>query len=207
MAASVLANSGRNMPEQFHFIQPLWLLALLPLAVLLWQLSRHSDTSNPWRKIVDSRLLPLLMSNQQQGKNNLPLWLLAIGWLVAVLALADPSWEQLPQPLMQTSTSRVIVLDLSRSMLAADLQPSRLLRARFKVEDILAHDDEGQTGLVVFAGDRIQRHPLNPRCRHHPRPVKGTGTGHHADPGQPCRPGTAQGSRNYCNRRAWQALR
>jgi Ca-activated chloride channel family protein len=45
-------------------------------------------------------------------------------------------------------------------MLAADLKPSRLVRARFKVEDILAHDEEGQTGLVVFAGDAFTVSPL-----------------------------------------------
>jgi Ca-activated chloride channel family protein len=46
------------MFEQFHFIQPLWLLALLPLALLLWLFSRHNDATNPWRNIVDARLLP-----------------------------------------------------------------------------------------------------------------------------------------------------
>ncbi|MGB5306892.1 MAG: VWA domain-containing protein, partial [Gammaproteobacteria bacterium] len=148
------------MPEQFHFIQPLWLLALLPLAFLLWQVSQHSSTNNPWRKVVDSRLLPLLMRDQRTGNRQFPLWLLASGWLLTVLALADPAWEQQPQPVMQTTTSRVIVLDLSRSMLAADLQPSRLLRARFKVEDILARADESQTGLVVFAGAAFSVTPL-----------------------------------------------
>jgi len=148
------------MPEQFHFIQPGWLLALLPLALLLWRISRHGSTSNPWQKIVDARLLPLLMHDQDVPRKHLPFWLLAIGGLLAVLALADPTWEQQPRPLMQTSASRVIVLDLSRSMLATDLQPSRLARARFKVEDILAHDDEGQTGLVVFAGDAFSVTPL-----------------------------------------------
>ena len=148
------------MPEQFHFIQPWWLLALLPLALLLWRVSQHGSASNPWRRIVDARLLPLLMHDQGISKNHFPLWLLAVGGLLAVLALADPTWEQQPRPLMQTSAARVIVLDLSRSMLAADLQPSRLVRARFKVEDILAQDDEGQTGLVVFAGDAFSVTPL-----------------------------------------------
>ena len=148
------------MPEQFHFIQPGWLLALLPLALLLWRVSQHSSATNPWRKIVDARLLPLLTQDQGGGKNHFPLWLLASGWLLAVLALADPTWEQQPLPLIQTSASRVIVLDLSRSMLAKDLQPSRLVRARFKVEDILSQNEEGQTGLVVFAGDAFGVTPL-----------------------------------------------
>ncbi len=148
------------MPEQFHFIQPAWLLALVPLAVLLWRIHAHAGGNSPWRKIVDPRLLPLLMGEEHPGGKHVLLWPLAIGWLLAVLALANPSWEQLPQPLMQSGSARVVVLDLSRSMLAADLQPSRLVRARFKVEDILAHDDAGQTGLVVFAGDAFSVTPL-----------------------------------------------
>ena len=148
------------MLEHFHFIQPLWLLALLPLAVTLWLISRHHQVNSPWRKLVDAQLLPLLLDRQKTQRSRIPLWLLSLGWLLAVLALADPAWEQQPQPLRQTGTSRVIVLDLSRSMLAPDLKPSRLVRARFKVEDILAYDEEGQTGLVVFAGDAFAVSPL-----------------------------------------------
>lgn len=144
----------------FHFIQPLWLLALLPLAGILWLIARHHHANNPWRKLVDAQLLPLLMDEQKTHRSKMPIWLLSVGWLLAVLALADPTWEQKPQPLRQTSSSRVLVLDLSRSMLAPDLKPSRLVRARFKVEDILAHDAEGQTGLVVFAGDAFTVSPL-----------------------------------------------
>ena len=148
------------MFEHFHFIQPWWLLSLLPLAWLLWQISHHGNNSNPWKKIVDARLLAFLMSQQQQTKHYFPVGLLAAAWLLTVLALANPTWEQQPQPVMQTSTSRVIVLDLSRSMLATDLKPSRITRARFKVEDILADNSEGQTGLVVFAGDAFSVTPL-----------------------------------------------
>ncbi len=148
------------MPEHFHFLQPLWLLALLPLALALWLISKYAPSRSPWRRLIDARLLPLLLDSDRAPRSRLPLWLLSIGWLLAVLALADPAWEQQPQPLRQTGSSRVIVLDLSRSMLATDLQPSRLVRARFKVEDILAYDAEGQTGLVVFAGDAFTVSPL-----------------------------------------------
>ncbi|MGB5453074.1 MAG: VWA domain-containing protein [Sedimenticolaceae bacterium] len=148
------------MVEHFHFIQPLWLLALLPLAVMLWLITRRHHANSPWSKLVDAQLLPLLLDDQKTQRSRTPVWLLSLGWLLAVLALADPAWEQQPQPLRQTGTSRIIVLDLSRSMLAPDLKPSRLVRARFKVEDILAHDPEGQTGLVVFAGDAFTVSPL-----------------------------------------------
>jgi len=154
------SETGAEMLAQFHFIQPLWLLALLPLAGVLWLLVRRGPGSSPWRRLVDARLLPLLLDGQNTRRSLLPVWLLSSAWLLAVLALANPTWEQQPQPLRQTSASRVIVLDLSRSMLVADLRPSRLVRARFKVEDILAFDPEGQTALVVFAGDAFTVAPL-----------------------------------------------
>ncbi|MFQ5642253.1 MAG: VWA domain-containing protein [Thiogranum sp.] len=149
------------MPEQFHFLQPAWLWALLPLAALLWQLQRPAGADNAWRRVVDARLLPhLLVASPGKAGNRLPLWLLATGWLLAVIALADPVWEQQPQPVYRSQAARVVVLDLSRSMLTPDLKPSRLVRARYKVADILRHSDEGLSGLVVFAGDAFAVAPL-----------------------------------------------
>ncbi len=148
------------MPEHFHFLQPQWLLALIPLALLVWFLRHAATGNNPWTRIIDARLQPLLLMGQTQKTSYLLLWLLGLSWLIAALSLADPVWEKQPRPLFQTSAARVIVLDLSRSMLNRDLKPSRLARARFKIEDILARDEEGQTGLVVFAGDAFTVTPL-----------------------------------------------
>ena len=53
-------------------------------------------------------------------------------------------------------------------MNADDLPPSRLARARYKIEDVLALGTEGQTGLVVYAGDAFTVSPLTARCEHDP---------------------------------------
>ena len=148
------------MLEQFHFIRPLWLLALIPLALLAWRAYRPLGGDNPWSRIVDARLLPLLMAGRTGKMNHTALWLAAAGWIIAVVALANPTWERKPLPLYQTSAARVVVLDLSRSMNATDLKPSRLARARYKVEDILASNNEGRTALVAYAGDAFTVSPL-----------------------------------------------
>lgn len=148
------------MPEQFHFLQPLWFLALLPLAVLVWRVYQPVNSDNAWRRVVDARLLPHLLITPGGHSSHLPVWLLAAGWLLAVIALANPVWEKQPQPVYRNQAARVVVLDLSRSMLTPDLKPSRLVRARYKVADILRHSEEGQTGLVVFAGDAFAVSPL-----------------------------------------------
>lgn len=148
------------MLSSLHFLQPLWLLALIPLAVLLWFTSYSNSNSSSWTKVIDPKLLPLLLQGEDNQTGKLAKWLLGIGWLVTIIALADPVWEKIPRPVFQTNTARVIVLDLSNSMLVDDLIPSRMARARFKIEDILSKNEEGQTGLVVFAGDAFTASPL-----------------------------------------------
>ena len=79
---------------------------------------------------------------------------------MGTLALAGPAWERLPQPLLVRDQARVILLDLSYSMLATDLQPNRLERARYKIEDLLNRFQEGQTAIILYAGDAHTLVPL-----------------------------------------------
>ena len=144
----------------FHFLRPLWLLALLPLAALWWWLRQARGSDRAWQTVCDPHLLPHLLITRHSGNQPLLLWLLALAWLLTVLALAGPTWSQRPQPVFQSLETRVIVLDLSRSMAAPDLKPSRLARAKFKVADILAQNEDGQVGLVVFAGDAFVVVPI-----------------------------------------------
>jgi Ca-activated chloride channel family protein len=149
------------MPENFHFLAPEWLYMLFPLAVILLLLHLSSRRGHdPWQRVIDSNLLPWLRVEKGSGKTAMPIALLAMGWMITVIALANPVWEKRSQPVYQTDLARVIVLDLSQSMVSADLKPSRLQRARFKVRDILANRHEGVTGLVVFAGDAFAVSPL-----------------------------------------------
>jgi Ca-activated chloride channel family protein len=148
------------MLEQFHFLQPLWFLALLPLVLLWWWLPRSGYDSSDWQHACESHLLPYLLNKPMQTLNRLPIWLLSLAWLLAIVALADPVWQKQPQPVYRNQDAVVVVLDLSRSMLSKDLTPSRLERARYKVADILKQRNEGLTGFVVFAGDAFTVSPL-----------------------------------------------
>ena len=153
-------NTGLTMPEQFHFLQPIWFLGLIPMALLLWWLPRASHNDSSWQRACESHLLPYLLNKPVQAFSRLPMLLLAAGWMLAIFALADPAWHKQPQPVHRSQDAAVVVLDLSRSMLSSDLAPSRLERARYKVADILKRRNEGQTGLVVFAGDAFTVSPL-----------------------------------------------
>ena len=80
--------------------------------------------------------------------------------LVVILALSGPSWQKLPDATYSARDARVIALDLSMSMLAEDLRPNRLTRARFRLADLLENTEEGQVGMVSFAGDAYIVSPL-----------------------------------------------
>jgi Ca-activated chloride channel family protein len=147
---------------QFHFLNPWWLSGLLPLGLLwrlLWQ--QRNGQSSAWQKLIDPQLMPYLLVKEGAGnKPRLLLYLLAGGWVLATLALADPVWQQRPQPVYQQPDAQVIVLGLAPSMLAQDASPTRLAQARFKAEDLLRNSRGHQTGLVAYAGDAFTVTPL-----------------------------------------------
>ena len=109
---------------------------------------------------MDAHLLPHLLVGSEGAPRRLPIGLLALGWLVAVLALAGPVWERLPVPVFTVDAKRVILLDLSPSMNAADVPPSRLVRARFEVLDLLRASREGQVALVAYGPEPFVVSPL-----------------------------------------------
>jgi Ca-activated chloride channel family protein len=146
--------------ESFHFIRPLWLLALLPVVALIWLWMRRTSGESVWRKVVDSHLLPHLLSVSPVKQGYSATVLLGTGWFITVLALAGPTWSRIPQPVYRADISRVLVLDLSQSMDAPDLKPSRLTRAKHKILDFLEQNREGQVGLIVYAAEPYVVSPL-----------------------------------------------
>ncbi len=153
------------MPPELHFLRPMWLFALVPLAALLVALWLRRPGDSVWGRVVDAHLLPHLLARTGSRASRLPPILLGLGWLVAVLALAGPVWERLPQPVFGTAAKRVILLDLSPSMNAADISPSRLARARFEVLDLLRATREGQVALIAFGPEPFVVSPLTGDAR------------------------------------------
>ena len=144
----------------FHFVRPHWLWALLLVVAVIWVSIKRPVMNSVWRDAVDSHLLPYLLLGQQSKRRYVPVVLLVCALLITVIALAGPTWSRLPQSVYQADVTRMIVLDMSRSMDAADIKPSRLERAKFKALDLLAKIKEGQVGLVVFAAEPYVVSPL-----------------------------------------------
>ena len=145
---------------EFAFIRPWWLAAIPPGLALVWWLRHHWSRGGSWEAIVDPELLPHLVVGAGTSRREWPWAVMAAAVIVAGLALAGPAFERLEQPVFRSLAARVIVLDVSRSMDARDLVPSRMVRARHKVSDLLRRSRDGRTGLVVFAGDAFVVAPL-----------------------------------------------
>lgn len=144
----------------FHFLRPAALLLLLALP-LCWYAWRHGRTdAGAWRGAVDAHLLPHLLERIDGGSARGGLVLAASLWALATLALAGPAWEREPMPLYRNQAARVLVLELAPSMAAQDVKPSRLERARYKLDDILSRSRDYQTALLAYAGDAFVAAPL-----------------------------------------------
>ena len=151
------------MLEDFVFLRP-WALWFLPLAALIYWLllSRQQSNDHNLSAWIDPELLPHLSLSSGSGRN--ARWLggaLAALWLLACLALAAPSWSSKEVPLQRNEQPLLVLLDLSWSMNATDLQPDRITRARFKIEDLLLSRKEGLTGLIVYSGSAHLAVPLS----------------------------------------------
>lgn len=145
----------------FHFIRPYWFLALLPAVIFIAISVKNKLARGNWTEVCDDALLPfILQDNNKETKRVWSSFALSLATLLAIIALAGPTWERLPTPVFRNDAAVVIVLDLSRSMNASDIKPSRLVRARYKVADILQQRKDGLTALIVYAGDAFTVAPL-----------------------------------------------
>ena len=141
-------------------VRPWWLAAIPPGLAMVWWLRRRWSRAGSWESIVDPALLPHLLAGTGTQRREWPWAAMATAVVIAGLALAGPAFERLEQPVFRTLAARVIVLDASRSMDARDLAPSRMVRARHKVSDLVRRSRDGRSGLVVFAGDAFVVAPL-----------------------------------------------
>lgn len=159
-----------------HFIYPnllllipLWLLAVFVYTRLI---GFKPNQDRNWDDLVDKVLQPFVISgyatednefNQRKQRNKssrITTWLITLAGLLTLLALSGPSLHKRQVALYENQQGLVIALDLSASMLAQDIQPSRLQRAKFAIIDLLKQRKTGYTALVVFAGDAFAVTPL-----------------------------------------------
>jgi len=153
--------AGMSGFEAFHFIRPLWLLLLLPAALIVLSVLRRQDPLRSWQAVIAPELLRHLVVRQEAERSRLrPALVLACVWLIGIVALAGPSWKKEPTPLTEDLAGLVIVLKVTPEMLSQDIQPSRLQRSVQKIGDLLSLREGTRTGLVAYAGSAHLVMPL-----------------------------------------------
>ncbi|MBI5868747.1 MAG: VWA domain-containing protein [candidate division Zixibacteria bacterium] len=144
---------------RFGAISWLWALVLVPLvAALLWyaarlrgRLARRFADSAAW-----SNLTQRIWSTARRWRSILLLLSLAL----SILAVARPQWGARAVMLKRRGLDIVVALDVSKSMLATDIKPDRLTRAKREISGVLDRLAGDRIGLVVFAGDAFVQCPL-----------------------------------------------
>lgn len=144
--------------SQWHLWLPLGAAVLACLAWLLRRLERLRRMR--LERTVDARLLPRLLPGYDERVRRPLYWLTMIGFAALALALAQPRWGQAWIEVEKQSRDILVLLDTSESMNAADLPPSRLVRARQKIQSLLEKCPADRFGLVAFSGGAALQCPL-----------------------------------------------
>jgi Ca-activated chloride channel family protein len=152
------------MIAEFQFLRPYWLLALAPMLGVWWALWTTQDAGGGLRKVFDAHLLEHLLVGAGQQQRFRPVHGLLLLGVLSVMALSGPSWRKEPSPFADDEAGLFVLLKVSGTMEATDVQPSRLARAKLKLQDLFAQRQGMSTGLIVYSGSA---HLVMPLTRDH----------------------------------------
>ncbi|MDJ0858666.1 MAG: VWA domain-containing protein [Dinoroseobacter sp.] len=146
--------------EYFHFLRPLWLLALPAIALLWYRIRPRREAADPDSIGIARHLADALRVGEGESRKLYPIDGVALAGALLAIAAAGPAWTRLPNPLVAETAPLVVALKVTESMETPDLAPSRLERARFKILDLIGTRAGARTGLVAYAGSAHQVAPL-----------------------------------------------
>jgi Ca-activated chloride channel family protein len=159
---SAIGNWQSHSLANPHFAEPhwLWLAALGPLALLALQRYSAWMRRKHLAQIAAPEFVRELTASHSPARRSLKNALLVLAVAGVGLALARPQWGEREDAGYLLGQDLVFVLDCSRSMLAGDVSPSRLQRAKLAIWDYVQHHGRGRLGLVAFAGQAFLQCPL-----------------------------------------------
>jgi Ca-activated chloride channel family protein len=135
-----------------HFLRPYWLWLFVAVPVIYFASVFRDDVRARWRRYIDPELLEHLIVSRKDRWRFRPIHMICLLIGLGALALGGPSWKKEQPPFTEDKAPLVIALDLSQTMDAIDLSPTRLERAKLKLRDLLHVRDGGRTALFVYAG-------------------------------------------------------
>lgn len=145
---------------QFAHPNLLWLLLVIPpamVALYVWSARRRRELIAGF---IQARLLPTLVAGDSDVRRNIRFGLLIAAVCMILVALARPQWGFTWEEVRQRGLDIVVAIDISKSMLAGDIQPNRLARAKLAAMDLLQQARSDRLGLVAFSGSAFLQCPL-----------------------------------------------
>ena len=145
----------------FRFEAPiyLWLLVLIPILALIRFISYH-DQKKRLRKFGDPALLKELMPDVSHFRPSVKFWILQAALALLIVMLARPQMGTKINQEKRVGIETIIAMDISNSMMAEDIIPSRLDRSKMMIENLVDHFSNDKIGLIVFAGDAFVQLPI-----------------------------------------------
>ena len=145
----------------FRFEDPiyLWLLVLIPVLALIRFISYRNQRKR-LRKFGEPSLLKELMPDVSRFRPSVKFWVLLGALALLIVMLARPQLGTKISHEKRMGIETIIALDISNSMLAEDIIPSRLDRSKMMVENLVDHFTNDKIGLIVFAGDAFVQLPI-----------------------------------------------
>lgn len=145
----------------FRFEDPIYFWALLVIPVLLLiRLAGWRRRRSKLRKFGDPELVRQLIPNVSKFRPTVKFWLLLVAWALLVVMVARPQVGAEVQRDKRNGIEAIICLDISNSMLAQDVAPSRLDKSKLLVESLVDRFTNDKIGLIVFAGDAYVQLPI-----------------------------------------------
>ncbi len=148
-------------PAQFHFLRPEWFWAFVPVTVVVLLIIFTSRENKKWKKVIAPALQPFMFTKEKQSSLTYPLIAFLLIMSIGILSLTGPTWSKEEVPGAKSEAVLLIAVDCSLSMLAEDIQPNRLERAKFKIRDLLDSNPGSKVSLFAYAGTA---HTVVPAC-------------------------------------------
>jgi len=139
--------------QDFHFLRPYWLLALPLLFFIYRGLVKNDTVQSSWANVCDEHLLNFLLVKGQNKQRKLPYILSLFILFFMIIALSGPTWVKKSNPTLSVDNPVMIMLNMSENMWAKDVSPSRFIRSKYLIKDLLQSFQSTESGLLVYSSE------------------------------------------------------
>lgn len=148
-------------PDQFRLLRPEWLWAFIPMVLVALLIVFTSREDKKWKQIIAPALRPFMFTKEKRSSFTFPLIAFVVIMSIGIFSLTGPTWEKVEVPGAKSEAVMMIAVDCSLSMMAEDIQPNRLERAKFKIRDLLDANPGSRVSLYAYSGTA---HTVVPMC-------------------------------------------